>query len=88
MDDVPQPSPEPYSVGDKVRVYLDEDDPDSRHHDTEGVVAEILEDSLAEETGRDLDSLSYRVETPDGIIDTWFRHSDLVPHEDDSTNQN
>ena len=76
MEDVLQPSPELYSPGDEVRVYLAENDHDSRHHGTEGVVAEVLEDSLGEESGRELDSLSYRIKTDEGILDTWFRHSD------------
>jgi len=77
MEDVPQPATYPYLVGDEVMVYLAEDDPDGHHHGAEGVVAEVLEDSLGTETGRGMDSLSYRIETPDSIIDTWFRHSDL-----------
>jgi hypothetical protein len=49
MENTPQPSNEPYSPGDEVRVYLAKDDPDRHHHhDAEGVVTEKIEDSLAE----------------------------------------
>ncbi|WP_436932682.1 hypothetical protein [Halosimplex halobium] len=79
MEDVPQPSDSPYEVGDKVRVYLSRDDPDSRHHGETGTVVDVLTDSLSEETDRLLDSYSYRIETDEGEIDVWFRHRDLVP---------
>jgi len=82
MKDVPQPATDPYSVGDEVMVYLAEDDPDGHRHGAEGVVVEVLEDSIGTETGRGMDSLSYQIETLDSIIDTWFRHSDLVPKQD------
>jgi hypothetical protein len=32
MEDIPQTADEPYSRGDKMRVYTGPDDPDSRHH--------------------------------------------------------
>lgn len=79
MKDVPQPSDSPYSPGDEVQVYLSRDDPDSTHHGKTGTVVEVLEDDLGEETERELDSLSYRIETEDEVIDVWFRHTDLVP---------
>lgn len=62
MEDVPQPATDPYSAGDVVMVYPAEDDPDGHQHEAGGVVAEILEDSLGTETGRGMDSLSYRIE--------------------------
>jgi len=40
MEDIPQPSSDPYSVGDHVQIYLSSDDPDNQHH---GVVCEIVE---------------------------------------------
>ena len=62
MEDIPQPANEPYSVGDRVRVYIDPDDPDSRFY---GEVYEILKvhaDDLGAETGRSLDNYSYTLE--------------------------
>jgi len=79
MEDVPQPADSPYSLGDDVRAYLSENDPDSQHHGKTGTVVEVLQDDLGAETERELDSFSYRIKTEDGVIDVWFRHSDLVP---------
>ncbi|NHN60461.1 MULTISPECIES: hypothetical protein [Halorussus] len=78
-EDIPQPATEPYSEGDRVKVYLAKDDTDSALHGTTGVVDETLRDSLGEETGRSTDSVSYRIETDEGVLNTWFRHHDLVP---------
>ena len=85
MEDIPQPSTEPYSPGDKVRVYISENDPDARHHDTKCRVIARYEDSLGEETGRPLDSYSYRVKNvgTGEVLDVQFRHSDIVPADDD-----
>lgn len=78
-EDIPQPASEPYTEGDQVKVYLAEDDVEAAHHGTTGVVVETLRDSLGEETGRSTDSMSYRIETDEGVVKTWFRHHDLVP---------
>ncbi len=77
---IPQPAPEPYSPGDRVRVYLDESDPDVEYHDTECVVVERLQDDLSVETGRKLDQYSYRVKTQETgeELPMPFRHGDLV----------
>ena len=83
MEAVPQPSPEPYSPGDEVRIYLAEDDADGHLHATRAVVVDRFEDELAEETGRELDSFSYRLRARDGeLLDVEFRHRDLVPIEE------
>ena len=81
---IPQPAPEPYSPGDRVRVYLDESDPDVEYHDTECVVVERLQDDLSVETGRELDQYSYRVKSQetDKELPMPFRHSDLVKPKD------
>ena len=80
MEDVPQPSPEPYDEGDEVLIYLSPDDPDAHHHDTRAVVVDRFTDSLDEETGRELDSYSYRLRARnDELLDVQFRHHDLVP---------
>lgn len=82
MEDIPQPSPNPYDPGENVRVYLDPDDPDSRFHGVTCVVVDRFDDDLDRETGRDLDRYSYRVRRVDGdVLPVQFRHSDLVPEE-------
>jgi len=81
MGDIPQPAPGPYTEGDKVRVYLDPSDPDSRFHNVRCEVVHRIEDDLNRETGRELDRYSYRVrsvETGD-VLPVEFRHSDLIP---------
>lgn len=85
MEDIPQPSDEPYSIGDHVRVYISEDDPDAAHHNEEYIIAYRFEDDLNEETGRPLDRYSYRVRPINGgsPIPIQFRHRDLVPVADE-----
>ena len=83
MDDIPQPSPEPYSVSDVVRIYLGPDDPDSRYH---GMVCEITEAAVVDldsQTGRSLDAYTYTVQSleTEEEIPISFRHRDLVPAE-------
>jgi hypothetical protein len=82
MEDVPQPADEAYSPGDEVRVYLSRDDADDEHHGETGTVVDVLEDDLGAETERELDSYSYKIEVGGEVINTWFRHRDLVPHRD------
>lgn len=80
MEDVPQPAGEPYTPGHEVMVYVGEADEDSHHHATRAVVVDRFTDELAEETGRELDSYSYRLRARNGeILDVEFRHRDLVP---------
>ena len=80
MADIPQPSPEPYEPGDKVRVYLNPTDRDSRFHGVRCEVVDRLFDDLDQETGRELDQFMYRVRRVDGdALPIDFRHSDLVP---------
>lgn len=84
MENIPQPSDSPYSVGDCVRIYIGADDPDSQYHGTVCEVAEILKDDLDAETGRDLDAHSYRVRDKESNTELpiSFRHRDLVPATD------
>ena len=56
-----------------------EQEHDSDHHGKEGTSTDVLQDNLGDETGRELDSYSYRIETDSEEIDVWFRHRDLVP---------
>ena len=81
MSGVPQPSSDPYSVGDRVRVYVGSDDPDSRYHDSVCKVVEVLEDDLGVETGRDTDGYSYILRDVENEreLPVSFRHRDLVP---------
>jgi ribosomal protein L21E len=79
MEDIPQPAGDRYEKDDRVRVYLDETDPESRHNGKTGVVIDVLQDSLGEETGREVDSYSYQIQVDGDTIDVWFRHRDLVP---------
>jgi len=84
MEDIPQPASDPYSVGDRVKIYVGSDDPDSRYH---GVVCEIdsiLRDDLGEETGRTIDAYSYTAQGVESgeVLPISFRHRDLVPVED------
>lgn len=82
MEDVPQPADEPYEPGDKVRIYLSPNDPDSHHHGQVCKVKERLEDNLDEETGRELDKYIYRLVTgSDNELPITPRHQDLVPHQ-------
>ncbi|MCQ4334523.1 hypothetical protein KM295_13770 [Natronomonas sp. F2-12] len=81
MEDIPQPSSEPYASGDRVRVYVSSDDPDSQHHDLTVEIIDVLRDDLNSETGRDLDAYYYSVrdiETEE-ILPVQFRHHDLIP---------
>lgn len=80
MEDVPQPSDDPYEEGDEVQIYLGKDDPDGHLHGTRAIVVNRIRDSLGEETGRELDSYIYQLrdaDTSDELPD--YRHRDLVP---------
>ena len=79
VGDTFNPGSDPYQPGDNVQVYVAETDPDSEHHRKEGTITDVLQDTLGDETGRELDSYSYRIETGNEEIDVWFRHRDLVP---------
>jgi len=81
MRDIPQPSDEAYSVGDRVQIYLGMDDQDLRFH---GIVCEVLgvlTDDLDSETGRSTDAYSYTLRDieSDEELSISFRHRDLVP---------
>jgi hypothetical protein len=83
MEDIPQPASDPYTVGDRVKIYIGSDDPDSRYH---GVVCEIVSvftDDLGTETGRTVDAYSYTVQEAEcgEELPISFRHRDLVPVE-------
>ena len=81
MEDIPQPSPEPYKKGDLVRVYLSPNDLDQQHHNTVCIIVDVFSDDLDDETGRSLDQYSYRVRNieTEQVLQVQFRHHDLVP---------
>jgi hypothetical protein len=83
VTDIPQPSDDPYSVGDQVEVYVGVDDPDSEYHGTVCEVVKVIEDNLSLETGRSLDTYSYKLRSSntDALLPISFRHRDLVPVE-------
>lgn len=81
MEDIPQPATEPYTPGDRVRVYLGESDIDIKYH---GLVCEVITDepdALGTETGRELDSHRYELQRCDSgkRLPIRFRHHNLVP---------
>jgi len=81
MENIPQPSDEPYEVGQRVRIYLGSDDTDSKYH---GLVCEVVADDtdeLGEVTGRNVDNHQYRLRRTDTReeLSISFRHLDLVP---------
>lgn len=83
MEDIPQPSSDAYTVGDRVKIYLDSSDPDAQYHGMVCEVLEVLADDLDAETERPIDSYSYilrGVET-DEELPISFRHRDLIPLE-------
>lgn len=86
MEDVPQPSRDVYSVGDRVQIYLSSDDLDSQFHGIVCEVIEVLIDDLDLETGRTKDAYSYTLRDIDTNqeLPISFRHHDLVPAEADS----
>jgi len=52
MEDIPQPASNPYEVGDRVKIYLSSEDPDSQYHDAVCEIIRVLTDGLGTETGR------------------------------------
>lgn len=80
VEKIPQPSSSAYERGDQVCVYVSDDDVDSEFHGEVCRVVERFQDGLAEETGRELDAFSYRVECDGNVLPVTFRHFDLVPH--------
>ncbi|WP_435159071.1 hypothetical protein [Haladaptatus sp. DFWS20] len=46
----------PFQPGDDVQAYVSETDPDSEHHGKECTITDVLQDTLGDETGRELDA--------------------------------
>ena len=80
MAEIPHPSPDPYAVGDRVRIYLAPDDIDEQFHNTVCRVIDVNTDNLSTETERSLDSYSYVLRPVDHKeeLPISFRHRDLV----------
>lgn len=80
MEDIPQPSSEPYSTGDTVQIYLSDTDPDERYHGRVGVIVGVHTDNLDWHTDRELDKYSYTVRAVETgeELPVPFRHWDLV----------
>lgn len=81
MENIPQPADEPYPPGDKVHIYLSDEDFDAQYH---GIVCEVLEnnlDDLDDLSGRELDKYHYQLRHMDSneVLPIHFRHVDLVP---------
>lgn len=84
MEDIPQPTSDSYSVGDRVQVYVGSDDPDSQYHGIVCEVVSVLTDNLDTETDRTTDAYSYSIQDVESgeELPISFRHRDLVPVED------
>jgi len=84
MEDIPQPASDSYRVGDRVKIYISPDDPDSRYHGVVCEIVSILIDDLGTETGRSIDAYSYTIQDVESgeELPISFRHRDLVPAED------
>ncbi|QCC55954.1 hypothetical protein DV706_13235 [Natronorubrum bangense] len=84
MEDIPQPSSDSYSIGDRVRIYIGSDDSDSRYHGKVCEIVKVLKDDLDAETGRTIDAYSYILRDIESNkeLPISFRHHDLVPTSD------
>ncbi|RZV08758.1 hypothetical protein BDK88_2832 [Natrinema hispanicum] len=82
-DEIPQPAADPYSPGDRVRVYVGHGDPDTQYYGLVCEVLEVLSDDLHAETGRQLGAYSYRLQSTEQgkELQLTFRHWDLIPEE-------
>jgi len=81
MENIPQPADEPYSPGDKVHIYLSDEDLDAQYY---GLVCEVLEDNpddLDDLSGRELDKHHYQLRRLDSnkVLPIHFRYVDLIP---------
>ncbi len=87
MDESPQPSEEPYEVGDRVRVRLSVEDVDSPFEGTVCRVVHVFTRHSGDapepdtEIRIETDRASYRLETAESgeTLPVVLRHRDLVP---------
>jgi ribosomal protein L21E len=67
-----------FQVGDKVKVVIDEIDPDMHYHGKKGEIIDIQFDDAGSVTGDSKDNFMYTVELEDGEVpDIHFRRPDL-----------
>lgn len=72
-----------FQVGDKVKVVIDEIDPDMHYHGKKGEIIDIDFDDAGSVTGDSKDNFMYTVELEDGEVpDIHFRRPDLKPIEE------
>lgn len=68
-----------YKVGDRVRIIIDEIDPDMRYHGEEGEIVDIEFDDAGSITGDSKDNFMYQVKLESGEVpDIHFRRNDLT----------
>lgn len=67
-----------FQKGDRVRIVIDEIDPDMDYHGEEGKITDISFDDAASVTGNPEDNFMFKVELKDGEVpDIHFRRNDL-----------
>lgn len=67
-----------FQVGDKVRIIIDEVDPDMQYHGEEGEIVDIEFDDAGSVTNDSEDNFMFTVELENGEIpDIHFRRADL-----------
>lgn len=67
-----------FQVGDKVRIIIDEIDPDMHLHGKEGEIVDIEFDDAGSVTGNSEDNFMYEIELEDGEVpDIHFRRNDI-----------
>lgn len=67
-----------FQVGDKVRIIIDEIDPDMHLHGKEGEIVDIEFDDAGSVTGNSEDNFMFEVELENGKVpDIHFRRHDL-----------
>jgi hypothetical protein len=86
MTDTPNPSEEPYAVGDRVEVRLADDDAESPYEGTTGRIVHAFsaepgaDGEPNRESEREVDRAAYRVEDAETgeTLPVVFRHRDLL----------
>jgi ribosomal protein L21E len=67
-----------FQKGDRVRIVIDEIDPDMHYHGEEGEIIDIEFDDAASVTGNTEDNFMFKVELDSGEVpDIHFRRNDL-----------
>ena len=67
-----------FQKGDRIRIIIDEIDPDMHYHGEEGEIIEISFDDAASVTGNSEDNFMFKVELENGEVpEIHFRRNDL-----------